>query len=229
MKIVKKFDLDINNLKKSLINLLVTVKAEHESALSAMETHDYETSQKIIKSDKEIRYLAESLTRTAIWNIAKQNPFAKDLRTIVGYMNIIRDLERISNYAKNISKFNVKYKPPTKITSQLIGLMQKTFKMMDLIIQSLEEKDINKAYVAAKCDLDIDTGFRSAMKNIIDMLKQNKDEDQFSQYTSAMQQLKYIERLGDHLVNICETIVYINDGKFHDLSSSILQNNHENS
>lgn len=221
MKIInRRFDLDIINLKQNLLTLLKEVKKEHKDALIAMETQDFEMSKRIVETDKEIRTVAESLTITAIWSIAQQNPFATDLRTIIGYMNIIRDLERISNYAKNLSKFNVKYKPEIKLTSQLSGLMKKVFKMMDLIGESINENDINKAYQAAEYDTDIDNRFRESMKNIVNMLKVNKNNDQLSQYTSTMQQLKYIERLGDHLVNICETIVYIIKGKFYDLSST---------
>lgn len=221
MKIInRRFDLDIINLKQNLLTLLKEVKKEHKDALIAMETQDFDMSKRIVETDKEIRTVAESLTITAIWSIAQQNPFATDLRTIIGYMNIIRDLERISNYAKNLSKFNVKYKPEIKLTSQLSGLMKKVFKMMDLIGESINENDINKAYQAAEYDIDIDNHFRELMKNIVNMLKVNKNNDQLSQYTSTMQQLKYIERLGDHLVNICETIVYIIKGKFYDLSST---------
>lgn len=221
MKIInRRFDLDIINLKQNLLTLLKEVKKEHKDALIAMETQDFDMSKRIVETDKEIRTIAESLTITAIWSIAQQNPFATDLRTIIGYMNIIRDLERISNYAKNLSKFNVKYKPEIKLTSQLSGLMKKVFKMMDLIGESINENDINKAYQAAEYDIDIDNRFRESMKNIVNMLKVNKNNDQLSQYTSTMQQLKYIERLGDHLVNICETIVYIIKGKFYDLSST---------
>lgn len=221
MKIInRRFDLDIINLKQNLLTLLKEVKKEHKDALIAMETQDFDTSKRIVETDKEIRIVAESLTITAIWSIAQQNPFATDLRTIIGYMNIIRDLERISNYAKNLSKFNVKYKPELKLTSQLSGLMKKVFKMMDLIGESINENDIDKAYQAAAYDADIDNRFRESIKNIVNMLKQNKNDDQLSQYTSTMQQLKYIERLGDHLVNICETIVYIIKGKFYDLSST---------
>ncbi|WP_342266009.1 phosphate signaling complex protein PhoU [Spiroplasma endosymbiont of Villa modesta] len=221
MKIInRRFDLDIINLKQNLLTLLKEVKKEHKDALIAMETQDFDMSKRIVETDKEIRTVAESLTITAIWSIAQQNPFATDLRTIIGYMNIIRDLERISNYAKNLSKFNVKYKPEIKLTSQLSGLMKKVFKMMDLIGESINENDINKAYQAAEYDIDIDNRFHESMKNIVNMLKVNKNNDQLSQYTSTMQQLKYIERLGDHLVNICETIVYIIKGKFYDLSST---------
>jgi len=214
-----KSDIDIMSLKNNLLELLKVVKQQHVDALFAMENHDYYISQKIVESDKEIRKVAESLTITAVWNIAQLNPFAKDLRTFIGYMNIIRDLERISNYAKNISKFNVKYKPETKLTLQLSDLIKITFTMMDLIAKAIEQKNLEMAYQAAALDHKIDHKFRQNMKNIVNMLKTTTNEDLISQYTSAMKQLKYIERLGDHLVNICETILYIIKGKFYDLSS----------
>lgn len=214
-----RFDNQIKKLKEDLLDLLYNVKKEHESALLAIQNHEYDVSKQIIENDKEIRKIAESMTEMAIWRIASQQPFATDLRTIIGYMNIIRDLERISNYAKNISKFNVKYKPETELVKEISNLTKTAFEMMDLIAEAIEKEDVKPAHTAAKKDQIIDKNYKNAMKKITnDFTKISKDKELIQQYTAGVQQLKYIERLGDHLVNICETIVYINKGKFYDLS-----------
>ncbi|MBE4703794.1 phosphate signaling complex protein PhoU [Spiroplasma platyhelix] len=216
-----RFDNQIKKLKEDLLDLLYNVKKEHEQALLAIQNHDYDISKQIIENDQEIRKVAESLTTTAIWRIASQQPFATDLRIIIGYMNIIRDLERISNYAKNISKFNVRYKPETELVKEISNLMDTAFEMMDLIAESIEKEEIKPALAAAKKDQVIDENYKNAMKKIThNFTKINKDKELIKQYTAGVQQLKYIERLGDHLVNICETIVYISKGKFYDLSLS---------
>lgn len=213
------FDSQIHKLKEDLLDLLFTVKKEHQQTLKAIENHEYDVSKQIIENDKEIRIFAESLTTTAIWRIASQQPFATDLRTIIGYISIIRDLERISNYAKNISKFNVKYKPETELVDEIRKLMSKTFEMMDLIAEAIDKENVELAYQAAKKDKLIDEAYKNAMKKITNNFsKITKDKELIKEYTAGVQQLKYIERLGDHLVNICETIVYISKGKFYDLS-----------
>lgn len=218
----KRFENQMEKLKEDLLDLLSNVKKEHETALLAIQKHNYDISKEIIENDQEIRKVAESLTTTAIWRIASQQPFATDLRTIIGYMNIIRDLERISNYAKNISKFNVKYKPETELVKEISNLMSTAFEMMDLIAEAIDKEEINPAYKAAQKDAKIDKAYKSAMTKITNNLpKVIKDKELVKEYTAGVQQLKYIERLGDHLVNICETIVYIIKGKFYDLSLPI--------
>ncbi|MGL5268416.1 MAG: phosphate signaling complex protein PhoU [Spiroplasma sp.] len=217
----KHFDDQIKKLKEDLLKLLLNVKKEHEIALLAIQKHEYDVSKQIIENDQEIRKVAEGLTTTAIWRIASQQPFATDLRTIIGYINIIRDLERISNYAKHISKFNVKYKPETELVKKINNLMSTAFEMMDLIAKAIDEEDIKPAYEAVKKDSKINESYKNAMKKIINNFpKIIKDKELVEQYTVGIQQLKYIERLGDHLVNICETIAYIIKGKFYDLSLS---------
>lgn len=214
-----RFDNQIKKLKEDLLDLLYNVKKEHEQALLAIQNHEYDVSKQIIEYDQEIRKVAESLTTTAIWRIASQQPFATDLRTIIGYMNIIRDLERISNYAKNISKFNVRYKPESDLVKEISNLMGTAFEMMDLIAEAIEKEETKPAYAAAKKDQIIDESYKKAMKKITNEFpKITKDKELIKQYTAGVQQLKYIERLGDHLVNICETIIYISKGKFYDLS-----------
>lgn len=215
-----RFDNQIKKLKEDLLDLLYNVKKEHEQALLAIQNHEYDVSKQIIENDQEIRKVAESLTTTAIWRIASQQPFATDLRIIIGYMNIIRDLERISNYAKNISKFNVKYKPGSELVKEISNLMTTAFEMMDLIAEAIEKEETKQAYEAAKKDQIIDEDYKKAMKKITNnfLTINKKDKELIKQYTAGVQQLKYIERLGDHLVNICETIVYISKGKFYNLS-----------
>lgn len=218
----KRFENQMEKLKEDLLDLLSNVKKEHEVALLAIQKHNYDISKEIIENDQEIRKVAESLTTTAIWRIASQQPFATDLRTIIGYMNIIRDLERISNYAKNISKFNVKYKPETELVKEITNLMSIAFEMIDLIAEAIDKEEIKPAYKAAQKDAKIDKAYKSAMTKITNNLpKVIKNKELVKEYTAGVQQLKYIERLGDHLVNICETIVYIIKGKFYNLSLPI--------
>ncbi|MDQ7982605.1 MAG: phosphate signaling complex protein PhoU [Spiroplasma sp.] len=214
-----RFDNQIKKLKEDVLDLLASVKKELQDALEAIQKHEYEISNQIIENDKEIREVAESLTTTAIWRLASQQPFAHDLRTIVGYMYIIRDLERISNYAKNISKFNVKYKPEPQLVKEICGLMTKGFEMMDLIAKAINDNDAELAKATAKKDQAIDKAYKDAIEKIINSIKNDLKKNLIKEYTIGVQQLKYIERLGDHLVNICETIVYMNDGRFTDLST----------
>lgn len=218
IKVKGRFDSQIRKLKEDVLDLLFNVKKELQDSLTAIQKHEYEISNQIIENDKEIRKVAESLTTTAIWRIASQQPFATDLRTIIGYMYIIRDLERISNYAKNISKFNVKYKPEPQLVKEISNLMSKSFEMIDLIAKAIETENIDLAYQAAKKDKLIDKSYKEAIERVTNSIKDDIKKDLIKEYTVGVQQLKYIERLGDHLVNICETIVYMAKGKFYDLS-----------
>ncbi len=218
IKVKGRFDSQIRKLKEDVLDLLFNVKKELQDSLIAIQKHEYEISNQIIENDKEIRKVAESLTTTAIWRIASQQPFATDLRTMIGYLYIIRDLERISNYAKNISKFNVKYKPEPQLIKEISNLMSKSFEMIDLIAKAIEEENIDLAYQAAKKDNLIDKSYKEAIERVTNSIKDDIKKDLIKEYTVGVQQLKYIERLGDHLVNICETIVYMAKGKFYDLS-----------
>lgn len=221
IKVKGRFDSQIQKLKEDVLDLLLNVKKELQDSLTAIQKHKYEISNQIIENDKEIRKVAESLTTTAIWRIASQQPFATDLRIIIGYMYIIRDLERISNYAKNISKFNLKYKPEPQLVKEISNLMSKSFEMIDLIAKAIDETSLELAYQAAEMDNLIDNSYKEAMERVTNSIKDdNIKKDLIKEYTVGVQQLKYIERLGDHLVNICETIVYMIKGKFYDLSMS---------
>ena len=218
MELRSNFQNQLNYLKDDLLNLLKDVYNEHQTSLTAIQQHNYEQSQKILEQDAEIRSTAEALTKTALWRLISQQPVASDLRKIIGYIFIIRDLERISNYAKNISVFNIKYKPETIVVKDITELMTVANVMMEMLYKNIENEESQLYFEIAKKDQLIDKLYPKAMVLIRLNLANTNDNEIIHQYTSAVQQLKYIERLGDHLVNICETIHYIITGKFINLS-----------
>ena len=85
----------------------LTVSA-FEKAFTAFKTQDIELALRVIDEDTAIDKLDEEINQYAVWLIAKEQPFATDLRRIVGSLRITSDIERIADFAVNIAKATAK-------------------------------------------------------------------------------------------------------------------------
>lgn len=65
-------------------------------------------------------------------------------------------------------------------------------------------------------DDDVDNEYDVITSTLIKIVSNKVTEEKIRIFTGIMQQLKYLERTGDHLVNIAETILFIAEGDFYE-------------
>ncbi len=85
----------------------LTVSA-FEKAFIAFKAKDIELALRVIDEDTAIDNLDNEINQYAVWLIAKEQPFATDLRRIIGSLRITSDIERIADFAVNIAKSTAK-------------------------------------------------------------------------------------------------------------------------
>ncbi|WP_342189542.1 MULTISPECIES: phosphate signaling complex protein PhoU [unclassified Spiroplasma] len=210
-----KFTIEIERLKNNIIELFNLTMKQHKEVIKALEEESISKCKIIVANDNNINKFYAEILDSAIWRIAKQQPVASDLRHIIGYMSIAKELERISDYARNIANFYLKAKPPVKYSKYIGQLSKKVLKIMQFIIKVLaDETQWGKKIIQTIVRLDdiVDSEYNDINTLLIDLVLDNVTEDKIWIYTGIMQQLKYLERAGDHLVNIAETLLFISQG-----------------
>lgn len=214
-----KFAIEIQKLKKSLIELFNESIEQHEAVMKALLAENIRQCQTIIVHDNQINKLYAEILDNAIWRIAKQQPVASDLRHIIGYMAIAKEIERIADYARNIANFYLQSQPPLKYTKYIEQLSKITLKIMKFIFKILNDETKWKRTLiqeAILLDDDVDREYNDITSNLIKIVSNKVTEEKIRVFTGIMQQLKYLERTGDHLVNIAETILFIAEGNFYE-------------
>jgi phosphate transport system protein len=88
--------------------------------------------------------------------------------------------------------------------------------MLEQAMNAFETNDAELAEATAKKDDEIDRMFYSIEKELIEMMV--ADESIITNASHLLFVLRYIERIGDHACNICESIVYIAEAKRKDLN-----------
>ncbi len=212
-------DNDLFQQKELLINILNLTIKQYANTYDALLKEDRELAKKVITNDELINQLHDNFINTSLWKIAKQQMVARDLRQVVGFIIIVREIERIADYASHLSSYLLKYNPTNDLIENKIQKpMKYIIKMLEYIYEIISTGDLRLAYKIPKYEDRINLLFKTKTNELLLKINSAKDAKEIVLINVTLQQLKYIERAGDHLINIAELMIYIKEGLFFDLS-----------
>ena len=192
-----------------LINMLKKVKTMLVMSKEALQNSDKSKALSIIEMDDYINHLDEDINNHASIMLSLLQPVAKDLRQVIAGIKIATDIERIGDYAKSVGRFVIKSDEISKDISAY------TDTIIDLLIQQLDETilclltlDINLAYEIPLKDQKIDDAFVNAINYIERKIHEESTLENFHYPIRLVSTFRSLERAGDHIKNICESIIY---------------------
>lgn len=148
------------------------------------------------------------IERLCLKLIIRQQPVASDLLFITAAMKMITDMERIADQAVDVSQIAIKV---TNRDSEEIQEIIKTAKcvceMVEGVLQSYVEKSQEKAKKVCKMDDIVDCEFLKIKDNLTQITAKNNNINGENALDLLMI-AKYLERIGDHAVNIAEWIIF---------------------
>jgi len=204
---------DLRDLNKKVIRMGSEIYDTYNDLLLVCENNDLDVAEVIIEKDKLINELEIAINVDAYLLIAKQCPVASDLRRIITALKISNELERIGDYAVNISKYMIKTKNDNKqFVESILHLTKHFIEMLKDIMVAFENEDIKLALEVNERDEILDDFYKDEVKEFIKIGKTSTDEEA-EEAIRAVIVLKQIERAGDHVTNIAENIVYLVNGK----------------
>ena len=212
--IVKSYDEEIKDIKNSIVDMGSLVEKQLKDSLQCLKNKDTEFAEKIIENDNVIDKAYNDLDQSLIEILGKRQPMASDLRTIFSAIKINKDLERIGDLSKSNAK---KVKPlPLDLPDELLGNLKRlgelVMKQLNDVLDSYVNKNFDKAKEVWEKDEQVDDLTYIAMESVIDFLSKDKKNLDFS--THLIFATKNLERAGDHITNIAETVCYLVKGEY---------------
>ena len=209
----KKFEEELNNLNTELISMGSMCEEAINFVIEEMNASDFsddlydkvaDLEDATDKKEKQIESLCLKL-------IFSQQPVASDLRFISAILKMISDLERIGDQALDIADLYKEF-------DSKIALNNTDLKTMALVVSSMVKdsvesfvrKDVAIANSVMKRDNEVDDIFLSIKKQVIDMIAD--DSNNAEGIVDILMIAKYLERIGDHSVNIAEWVTFAING-----------------
>lgn len=209
----EKFEKVLNELNEALLELSNLIDGQYEKAESVLKTKDTELAKTIIEDDDKIDILKEEVEYKCLKLIATQTPLASDLRRLFTTIKVIQDLERIGDYAVDLAKVSM-YVPEDehldyKISEYFSGVIRK---MITEVVEAYINNDKKKAIEIYESDEAIDSKYYDLFTNVMNQMNNGQISNAIGVQTLFM--IKFFERAGDHINNICENIMYLKSGEF---------------
>ena len=206
-------ELSINTLKQYAVNMIEKCDEAIASSIDCMVRKDLEGSKKVIERDDEIDLLREYIRDRGIELLALKQPMAKDLRYIYALSSIAIELERIGDYCVNIAEetLHIGEQPYIKSLIDIPKMAEECRFMLSQAKIALETADEKLAYNAALRDEIVDNLYDQVHVDCLEIM--NKKPGTINQGVRLLFVGRYLERIGDHVTNICEKTIYAINGQ----------------
>ena len=205
--------LSIDTLKQYTINMIEECVSILDLSVECMLKQDIEGCKKVIKQDDKIDELREYIRDRSIELLVLKQPMARDLRYIYALGFIALELERIGDYAVNIAEETIKICQDEYIKDLIdIPKMYEECKKMILEVkESLENENEDLAREIALQDDKIDSLYNRVQEDCLRVM--NANPQTINQGVNLLFIGRYLERIGDHITNIFEMIIFAINGE----------------
>ena len=205
--------LSIDTLKQYTINMIEECVSILDLSVECMLKQDIEGCKKVIKQDDKIDELREYIRDRSIELLVLKQPMARDLRYIYALGFIALELERIGDYAVNIAEETIKICQDEYIKDLIdIPKMYEECKKMILEVkESLENENEDLAREIALQDDKIDSLYNRVQEDCLRVM--NANPQTINQGVNLLFIGRYLERIGDHITNICEMMIFAINGE----------------
>lgn len=206
------FDKELEILHTDLIKMGAMIEEAIEKSIKALETGDHELADEVIHFDKQVDDIEKVIESRCLRLLLRQQPVAKDLRAISTAIKMITDMERIGDQAADIADIAKRFQENniTKISEHIPNMAAIAIEMVSASINAFINSDLAAARKTMERDDEVDNLFDIVKQELIHILK--TDPSKADEAIDVMMIAKYIERIGDHAVNICEWVEFYETG-----------------
>lgn len=212
MSVRKLFEEELSGLKTELVEMCRLTEQMINNAITALVNRDRELGKSVGPADKRVDEYEMDIEKRCMRILLRQQPVAKDFREVSTALKMITDIERFGDQASDIG--DLVYTMPgeryIKKLEHITAMGNLAEKMVRESVDSFISNNEALANEVIALDDKMDDLFLTVKKELIELIK--KDGANGDQAIELMMVAKYLERIGDHAVNVAEWTKYNETG-----------------
>jgi phosphate transport system protein len=205
----KTYEAELKDLRDKLLSMGAKVEMAISRSVRSVTERDSEQAQKVKDCEREINRLEVEIDDACRRILALRQPAASDLRFITTALKIVTDLERMGDLAVNIAQraFDLNQAPPLRPFPDLTKLADLAQEQLKKALDAFVESDVQKAEEVMKGDEVLDAFYKQLFNELLTFMME--DAKNIRRTTALMFVAKHLERLGDHVTNVAEMVIYM--------------------
>ncbi len=203
----------VDALHHELLKMGSLVEEGLRKALISLSNWDEDLADAVIEEDTHIDAMQKQIEDQCTRLIAATHPTGGDLRDIICCIKTVTDLERIGDHARHIARSLTKVAGThySAMLPQIRNLGDRVLGMVHDALTALIDRDDERAREVAGRDVSIDETHRALTSETLNIMKARAEGIEAGQRIIMLS--RFLERIGDHVTNICEWIVYARTGE----------------
>lgn len=202
-----KFDSQLEKLNLELITMGSLCEDAISASVKGFLDDDDALCRKAVETEDEINRKERDIESICMKLLLEQQPVARDLRVISSALKMISDMERIGDQAYDIAEI-AKFVKNSNVKSKIHikDMAAAATKMVTDSVDSFVKKDVKLARAVMAYDDKVDNLFNCVKDELVQLITEDKANGEFC--IDLLMIAKYLERIGDHAVNIAEWVEY---------------------
>jgi len=207
------FEKEMAAVNQEILRMGVTVEEAVHRAVQSLVNRDEALARAVVAEDAAIDALEHQIEDRCIVLIAREQPVATDLRRLVTGLKIVTQLERMGDHALHVAKGTLRIlpEPYMKPIIDIPRMAEIGIGMIRDVLSAFLDDDDRLAREVAQRDRQIDELHNQVMREVFTYMMENSRF--ISQSISLLFISRFLERIGDHVTNICEWVVYGSTGE----------------
>jgi phosphate transport system protein len=210
--IVKAYDDELEQLNGIIVKMGGLAEAQIARAIESLVKRHPDLAEQVIRDDDKVDELNYEVDMRATRLLALRQPMAMDLRNVVATLKISSDLERIADYAANVARraITLSESAPLRPVQAIPRMGRFAQQMLKDALDAYVSRDVEKALAVWHSDASLDDRYTSFFRELLTYMME--DPRNITPCTHLLFCAKNIERIGDHITNISETIYFLVNG-----------------
>ena len=209
------FHEELAHLHDDVVRLAAMASESIQAGTHALLDFDLAAAEKVIDDDRRLDDLTHSIEERVYMLMARQQPMAVDLRTLVTMLRVIHELERIGDLMINVAKAGRRLYPrplEPKIRGILDRMREQATEQLSLATAAFAERDPARGAALSDMD-DLMDDLQKELFRVI-FSTENPDEAAVQRAVQTALVGRYFERIADHAVNVGERVEFMVTGHF---------------
>ena len=211
--ILHRYDAELRGLTDRLLAMGDTTRTMIHDAVEALRHGDSALARAVIERDHEVDRLDTDLDQQCVDLIARRQPMGSDLRYLIGVIEMVTDLERIGDEAKNIAErvLVLNEMSPVKPYLDLPTMAATVERMVHDALDCLVQRDSARALEVIRADDVVDDLHDQLQRELLTYMME--DPHAISRALHLIFVSTHLERIGDHATNLAEGTYFLVNGR----------------
>lgn len=211
------FEEELEELKRSVSDMGEQIEKVYDRLFEVLKERDREALEAIVTNDRVINDMQRSIEAKCLTLLTKQQPVARDLRTVSAALKVVTDIERVGDHVSDMAELFLRLDMQNveDFSASLPQMIEAAKRSVGEAIEAFVDMNMEAAKDVIAFDDVIDDLFNKVKEELIgDLRSEKKDPDDC---VDVLMIAKYLEKIGDHAVNIGEWAIFRETGDIDDV------------